>query len=339
MSKASKHACRLEQCIEKKLDNPGKWTIQGHSRAGERTGFYIKEQRIVLDCGLASYRNNNLIVLSHQHCDHTLCLPQLISRRNPRAKGQEHLRGTPVFCHEKAMYKIHMLNRAVYELSVDTINEERVKTTEDIELRQGYHLFGVKAEPNVYIDIPGFSNIKMEILQAHHSEMNCVGYGFNSFSKKLKEEYNHLKGSKEGGQEIKRLKTSGVDVFTDTCTPELLYFCDSSIHNLSDNEDWKKYPVIMCECTGYPEYQEADRMTLIEHSHYDLLKPIILANLDKQWIVLHASMAVPDTFLLIKEKELRDLGANVTIWTDERKEELQDLNEKAESAILTEDKN
>jgi ribonuclease BN (tRNA processing enzyme) len=318
MSKVTRHPCRLEQCLEKKLGNPSKWNIQGFSRAGDRTGFFIKEPKIILDCGLATYRNSNAVVIGHGHADHTLCLPQLINRRSTRLKGQEHLNGKPVFCPEKVKYKIHLLNKAVYELSDDSFDETRELTIEEVELRQGYHLFGVKAEPNVYIEIPGYTNLKMEILQAYHTNQNCVGYGFNSFSKKLKEEYNHLKGSKEGGQEIKRLKESGENVYDDHITPELLYFCDSSIHNLSEHDEWKKYPVIICECTGYPGYQESDKMTMIEHSHLDLLKPIILDNLDKQWILIHASMAVPDDYLETKEKELQDEGIDVTIWRDER---------------------
>lgn len=319
MAKILNFPCRLEQCIEKKLDNPSNWTIQGASRAGERTGFFIKELKVILDCGLASYRNSVAVLIGHSHADHTLSLPMLISRRQTKVKGQEHLRGTPVFCPEKIMYKIHLLNRAVYELSYDDTNEERAnKTTlEEIEIRQGYHLIGVKPEPNVYIDIPGIDNIKMEILQAYHSEQNCVGYGFNKTTKKLKDEYSHLKGTKEGGQEIKRLKAEGIEIMEEKLIPELVYFCDSSIHNLSDHDEWKKYPVIMCECTGYPDYQTPEQMTEREHSHLDLLKPIMMENKDKQWILIHASMSVPKTYLEEKEKELQEEGLNIIIWCNE----------------------
>ncbi|MDA7495390.1 hypothetical protein N8459_02665 [Nitrosopumilus sp.] len=317
MSKILDHPCRLEQCKKKKLNNPSGWTIQGHSRAGERTGFFIHEPKIVLDGGLASYRNCSAIVLSHAHCDHTLCLPQLFNARSTLKKDNNSLRGVPLFCPENIMYKIHLLNRVVYELSYDDINENRVLTTEEIETRQGYHLFGVNANPNKYIDIPGINNIKIEVLQAYHCEKNCVGYGFNTITKKLKEEYNHLKGTKEGGQEIKRLKEKGIEINEDKLIPELLYFCDSAINNLLDHDEWKKYPVIMCECTGYPGFQEADVMTKREHSHLDLLKPIIFANLNKEWILLHASMGIPKLHLEKIEKELQEEGANVTIWCSE----------------------
>ena len=44
----------LEDCAQIKLTNPSKWTINMHSRAGERTGVYINDLKIALDCGLAT---------------------------------------------------------------------------------------------------------------------------------------------------------------------------------------------------------------------------------------------------------------------------------------------
>ena len=47
---------RLENCEIVQLDNPEKWTLQGHSKAGERTGFWLHPEKIVLDAGLSTYR-------------------------------------------------------------------------------------------------------------------------------------------------------------------------------------------------------------------------------------------------------------------------------------------
>lgn len=197
MSKIMNHPCRLEQCVQETLSNPSKWTLQGASRAGERTGFYLKEIKCILDCGLATFREPKAIFITHSHTDHTLALPMLICRRNTKHKGQTHLNGTPVYCPKNIMYKIHMLNRVSYELSNDDNNEHRNLSIDELEKRQGYHLFGIGVNLNNYLDIPGIENIKLEILQAYHCNMfgcydNCVGYGFNRITYKLKDEYNNL---------------------------------------------------------------------------------------------------------------------------------------------------
>ena len=314
MAKPHHQPCRLEQCPSLQLDNPGKWTLQGHSRAGERTGFVIKDHGIVLDAGLATYKAPKAVFITHSHCDHTLCFPQLLSGRLSRLKGQEGLRGRPVYCPAKIMGKINLLIFAVHVLSSDNIFTNNNFETEQIESAQGYHLFGVSA--GEYYDIPGVPNIRAEIHQAYHSDQNCLGYGFSSVCRKLKDEYSHLK--KAGGQELSRLRKEGVEITEEIVTPELIFFCDSSIDNLRQHNGWKKYPVVVCECTGYSPYQEADKMYAIEHSHMDDLKPIILDNLDKQWIIIHPSMAVPDSFLEEEEVNLRENhGANVTLWKSE----------------------
>lgn len=184
-----------------------------------------------------------------------------------------------------------------------------------VETRQGYHLFGV--EPQQQLSVPGFPNLSVEILQAHHSEMNCVGYGFSTLKKKLLPQYHHLCGSKDGGLELKKLRESGIDVNETISIPEFVYFCDSSIHNLSDHKEWHKYPVIMCECTGFPEFQTCDQMTSREHSHLILVEEIMRQHPDKQWILMHASMGVPKTVLQEHEERLKKDGLNVIIWCSE----------------------
>lgn len=53
----------------------------------------------------------------------------------------------------------------------------------------------------------------------------------------------------------------------------------------------------MCECTGYPGYHLPEQMTKREHSHLNLLKPIMDLHKEKQWILIHASMSVPKDVL------------------------------------------
>ena len=49
--------------------------------------------------------------------------------------------------------------------------------------------------------------------------------------------------------------------------PEIAFYCDSTIDNLILHDEWKKYPVILCECTGYPGKHETAQMTDRIHTH------------------------------------------------------------------------
>lgn len=42
----------LENCKEVTLPCPAKWSLQGHSKAGERTGFWLNPLKVVLDAGV-----------------------------------------------------------------------------------------------------------------------------------------------------------------------------------------------------------------------------------------------------------------------------------------------
>ena len=46
-------------------------------------------------------------------------------------------------------------------------------------------------------------------------------------------------------------------------------------------DEWKKYPVIMCECTEFPEYHDINSKK--HHTHLSKLEPIIYENKDKQY--------------------------------------------------------
>ena len=53
------------------------------------------------------------------------------------------------------------------------------------------------------------------------------------------------------------------------------------------------------------------------HTHLDDLLPIMLKHLDKQWILLHASMSIKNNELLDVERKLRsEHGINVRILID-----------------------
>ena len=87
---------RLENGNIIHLPNKLHWSIQGHSKAGERTGFWLEPLKIVLDAGLSTYKSPKAIFITHSHTDHSTHIPDIYTTRTTPFKGQEHLVGRPI---------------------------------------------------------------------------------------------------------------------------------------------------------------------------------------------------------------------------------------------------
>lgn len=295
----------IEYCEKIELKNPSKWNIQGHSKAGERTGFLLNPLKITLDAGVCTLINPIASVITHSHCDHTLSLPTLYSRRKSRnkIKGQEHLHGRPIYMPEACVLPIQKLMEGVIMLSDNDPNIPKIdlSISENIWKRQGYH--PIIAKPGDHLSLFGIPNLKLEILNAYHNT-ETVGYGFYTIKKKLKEEF--LTYSKN---EIIQAKSNNINIYNNLITYELVYFCDSTIDNLIEHNEWKKYPVIICECTEFPDTSPIE--THRHHTHLSKLENIILENNDKQWILIHTSSAVKRDLIIYHENRLRNMNLDV----------------------------
>ena len=303
---------RLENCFSFKLDNPGKWTIQGHSKAGERTGFWLTPLRIILDCGLSTYMKPKAIFISHCHTDHSTALPNILTSRSEPIKGQEHLMGRPVFMPKEAIPKIMILEQAFIALSRNNINEKDFSNPDWVWQQQGVHPMGVL--PFEKYEIPGIPNILVETFPSYH-DVNSIGYGFSSKKQKLKPEYLEMTKTKEGKQKLGKIRKSGIKITDEVIEPQLIFYCDSTIDNLRKHNEWKKYPVIICECTGYPDILDRELIHERSHTHLDDLLPIMLENKNKQWVLIHSSMRMGHTELENWNKILIEkYNLNVFIW-------------------------
>ena len=293
----------MESCPKIYLNNPSEWNIQGYSKGGERTGFILFPLKITLDCGVASFINPIASVITHSHCDHTLNIPNLFTHRKKKVKGQEHLIGRPIYMPKACEFPIQRLMEAAILLSDnDPSREAKVLNKEYIWLRQGYH--PIIVNPGDHILLHGVQNVKMEILKAYHNT-ETVGYGFYSVKRKLKNEFKSF-----STEQILHAKSKYVKIDYEVISYELVFFCDSTIENLSKHDEWKKYPVIICECTDFPEKHQvnSDR----HHTHLNDLEQIMLDNKDKQWILIHTSSSITRNIIDKHQERLRGQKLNVT---------------------------
>ena len=169
---------RLENCEIVQLDNPEKWTLQGHSKAGERTGFWLHPEKIVLDAGLSTYRQPKAVYLTHKHIDHTGALPYILTARSG-------LR--PVYMPEPVLRPLAALQKAIRWLSD---GDEEPNTSSALQA-QGCdpHL----VEPGT--TFKATKTLHVEVLAAYH-DTQTVGYGFSRVKRKLKREYANFQGKK-----------------------------------------------------------------------------------------------------------------------------------------------
>ena len=292
------------------------WFLKGWSRAGLKTGFILYPFKILFDCGIYTSQKPDIIFLTHQHVDHTQAIAHICSRHKPT--------NTTIYLPEPSIKYIVKYERVISELS----NPETENYTDDEILQhQKIKLIGVNPNDLVDIELKDKTSIQVEVLKAHH-DVQSNGYGFCSWKKQIKLEYEYLtrelndvEKTNLSNDEIKRikqdkinkikeLKSNQIDIYEKKLCYEFAFFCDSTIANLSEHDEWKKYPVVVCECTGLDVSVIDDSHTNTESSRdYDFnhtsllkLKPIMLANKDKKWLLIHVSLGCSEE----KIKEIKD---------------------------------
>lgn len=311
---------RLENCKSMVLPNPGKWKIQGHSKSGERTGFWIEQLKVVLDAGLSTYRSPKCIFLSHSHTDHSTSVEDIYTCRVKPVKGQESMIGRPLVMAEYCVPLIKKHMESIVDMARGTpdscqIIEKRLNmdTSEHkgiVWQMQGTHPFVV--HPGTVVEVPGLNDIVIEIVEGHHS-VQTLGYGFNLFTSKLKDEYKSLKG-----KEIKELRKSGIEITEKLARPELIFYGDTNAKTLLEDTEWHKYPVIMIECTIFEDEDKVTKDRLEEHTAWFQIKHVPALHPETYFVFMHSSMAVDDKFLKEFEVEQKETlkTDNFTFWTD-----------------------
>lgn len=75
-----------------------------------------------------------------------------------------------------------------------------------------------------------------------------------------------------------------------------------------------KYPVIIVECTSFPDHHSEEQMNKIKHTHFNNLYEIILEHKEKQWILIHTSMAIKEDYLEALNDKFKSEGLNVLFY-------------------------
>ncbi len=301
----------IEDCVKLQLNSKG-WYLQGFSRAGDRTGFILYPQKFIFDCGIRTNICCENIFMTHVHTDHSLELPVICNRHKVRDKPDFKYN---IFLPSSSVENIKLLVRCVSQLSFP---ESRKQSNEEILSHQKIKLNAINAGDEFIIK----DNL-ISVFESHHT-IQAVGYGISSISKKLKPEYLALFNDesidkKERIKKFEVIKKSGTETYEQIIIPEVVFFCDSSIHNLSNHDEWQSYPVIVCECTGLSMNKKSEQDFLNDgHTCITQLLPIIETYPDKKWILIHITTALNSAEIKKIELDLRlkTNNNNIYIWSN-----------------------
>jgi ribonuclease Z len=276
------------------------WTIKGYSRSGDKTFFYVPQADIAIDAGLVEGSQASCVFLTHTHSDHSYDIEYMASKPEVRIFLPK----------EVAPYLDEYITARRRLNHVGNYNPA---------LRKAHHIIGVEKDQRVYWG----ENDKYEVrvLACVHS-IACVGFAFSEKRKRLKPEYEALKQqylqegkAKEFGIFIGQKKKE--EVVEESYYHALwAHLGDTTTAVFAENPCLFDYPTIFTECTFLlPEhlaYAEERK-----HTHWELLKPIVVAHPEIQFVLIHFSLRYSEQDILqFFEGELQGID-NVKLWVSE----------------------
>lgn len=333
---------------------PGtEWTVTGHSRGLERTGFYIPELCVMLDAGVDLPTHSArlaAIMITHGHIDHMNALPMLL----------RHLRDgdppTNILAPKPILHKLREFAQLSFSVKVDDgvelpdnyrpppeserFSEQDVFVTD----REKWHAVRPDTERVLRVGKKFNIDISIQTLQLFHGRCSSVGYMLSvpaTIKKKLRPD---LIGStkQETGANVKAAKARG-DEINDSITvpeqPKLAFVLDTTIEALMPERSPTAHlifqcPVIMIECSYLEDAkeQEAEKRG---HVWWGGLLPFIRKEgLGKTWVLVHFSLRYNDQAILdffndpeasrvhLMEDQDPSRPPDVVLWLDSGPKEL-----------------
>ena len=247
----------IEHCGSYTLPSSG-WTLQGYSIAGVRTGFRIKEKKILLDAGVACDVRSTHIFITHAHSDHTLNLPVCCTPWRPAT----------VIC-----------NPATYSAVFPFMESTKLLADGEGESVSSY----VQVSAGEDFTLPDLKGLNIQTFPCYHT-VECTAYGFREIRKKLKPEYANM-----DRKELGKLRQEGIELTHEVYVPQLLFCGDTSVEFFERaSPEVFTYPVIMIECTSIDE-NEAEVSRSRGHMNFHALRPWIQQHPEIQFILFHHS--------------------------------------------------
>ena len=334
------------------------WTITGHSRALERTGFWIPELRVLLDAGVDLPTNAGgarpaAIFVTHGHIDHMNALPVLLRHMND---GDERVH---VCCPAQIQYRLRQFAQLSWAVKVDDGEdlpedyspppvEERNLASHDTvfeDKRRKWHALVPGSSRLLRVGKKGKTELSVRALKLFHGRCTSIGYLLSMPATQKLKLRPELVGNdkKETAANVQQAKARGEEINERVTVPEkpkLAFVLDTTIDALGAASPTASIildcPVIMIECT----YLEAEKRVEAEsrgHICWCDLLPYVKdkhgAIDPKTWVLVHFSLRYsdgdivgffecPENSGIVLRRHRSDRPPDVVLWLDTGPREL-----------------
>lgn len=280
---------------KRQFQNPS-FTLRGHSVSARCSAFWVSEFRTLFDAGIMCPFAPEYVFITHGHADHAALLPTILSGQ-PRSTNVYVPKGTRKLFEDLLMAKTR--------LSSDDPNIQY-----DHE-KARHHLIEVEPGDTRTIQANG-RTLRMRAFKTFHS-IRSIGYALFEQRQRLQTRYRGCKGA-----EIAALRKQGVSVMEQYDAPLIVYTGDSTPQWFTENDLFQRYtfPYIICECTFIGALDEdghcaAESAKKYQHTHWEALEPIVTANRDTTFILVHWS----DRYAIDAIETFFADVPNVVAWT------------------------
>lgn len=215
--------------------------MRGVSVGGVYTSLQVPELSAVFDVGmpLRSFAATPQIFLSHAHADHIGALVTLLGIR-----GMMQVPPPKVFVPAKVLTQVQQALDVFSELQRHTLEVE---------------LIGMSAGD----EHDAAAAMRVRAFRTHHT-VPSLGYQFLRRVQKLKAEHRG-----RPGEEIRRMREAGDEIFDIEERLELAYATDTLIRVLETNPELYRSRVLIMECTFLDERKELSAVHAGCHIHLD----------------------------------------------------------------------
>lgn len=293
------HTCAphlLDDCVSHKLPVLN-WSLQGHSRGAERTGFWIPELSLGLDGGISCRRRLHNVLVSHCHKDHACEVPFLaLGRAGPLPRVY-----VPVECADLLRRTCALLD------ALDVCHEPEPSSTSPSQF-----ITCVPVAAGDVFELPlGPVKIRVRVVHCVHT-VPTVGYVLSSVTNRLKDEYRG-----QPGHAIAAARAAGYETTHAVETPQLAFLGDTTVEAFRgpDAAAILACRVVVVECTMLGLHAD-DGAFAHKNGHicWPDLQPIVAAHPHITWVLIHFSSRYTD-FEVATTLQLT-AGANVLLWLD-----------------------